>query len=159
MFFVGHVQGFIDTVIEKGIILYRLFQRGAVQQVGMEQQRPARQHHPFAVVLFSADLSGGDANDRSFLVVVLPTTVCQVYLRFVMKEYAIDAVIVQAMTYRGHFRVVNDTDQRMPVGMPHPPAIIAHVSDLQNFVHSILYDSFLTNAKIHYFNHLAECQE
>ena len=124
----------------------------------MEQQRPARQHHPFAVVLFSADLSGGDANDRSFLVVVLPTTVCQVYFRFVMKEYAIDAVIVQAMTYRGHFRVVNDTDQRMPVGMPHPPAIIAHVSDLQNFVHSILYNSFLVNAKIHYFNYIAEYQ-
>ena len=62
------------------------------------------------------------------------------------------------MTYRGHFRVVNDTDQRMPVGMPHPPAIIAHVSDLQNFVHSILYNSFLVNAKIHYFNYIAEYQ-
>lgn len=91
MFFVGHVQGFIDTVIEKGIILYRLFQRGAVQQVWMEQQCPARQHHSFTVVLFSADLSGGDADDRSLLVVVLPATVCQVYFRFVMKENAIDA--------------------------------------------------------------------
>lgn len=91
VFFIGHVQGFIDTVIEKGIILYRLFQRGGVQQVWMEQQCPARQHHSFTVVLFSADLSGGDADDRSLLVVVLPATVCQVYFRFVMKENAIDA--------------------------------------------------------------------
>ena len=73
-----------------------------------------------------------------------------------MKENTIDAVIVQAMTYRGHFRVVNDTDQRMSVGMAYPPAVIAHVSDLQNFVHNILYSSFHTNAKIHHFNHIAE---
>lgn len=58
---VGHVQGFVDPVIEKGISLYLLFQRGSVQQVGMEKQCPACDRHALPVIFLTSDLSGSNA--------------------------------------------------------------------------------------------------
>ena len=137
VFFVGHVQGFIDTVIEKGVILYGLFQMGRVQQVGMKKQRPSRQHHLFAVILLPSYLAGSHADDGSFLVVVFAASVCQIYFRFIVKEDSVHAVIVQAVTDGGHFRVIDDTDQRMAVGVPDIAAVIAYISYLHNLSHSI----------------------
>lgn len=67
MFLVGHVQSFIDAVIEKGVILYRLFQSCSMQQVGMKKQRPARQVYPLAIVFLAAYLTGATQMTVPFL--------------------------------------------------------------------------------------------
>ena len=133
---VGHVQGFVDAVIEEGIFLDTPFQREAVQQVGMEQERPARQHHPLAVVLLAAYLPGSHADDRTLLVIILAAAVCQVYLRLIVEEDAVHAVIVQAVAHGRHLGIVDDADQRVLLFASNVAGIVVDVPYFQYLAHS-----------------------
>ena len=133
--FVRHVEGFIDTVVEKRVIPDGLLQRSAVQQIGMEKQGPACQHHFLPIVLLAAYLSGSHTDDRTFLVVVLAAAVCEVYLRLVMEKDAVHAVIVQAVTHGRHFRIVDDADQRMLLLASEIAAVVAYILDFHYLRH------------------------
>ena len=135
--FVGHMEGFIDTVIKERVILDGLLQWSAVQQVGMEQERPARQHHFLAIVLLAAHLSGSHTDDRTFLVVVLAAAVSEVNICLVVEKDAIHAVIVQAVTHGRHLRIVNDADQRMLFHVSEIAAVVAHVLDFHYLRHIV----------------------
>ena len=135
---VGHVQGFVDAVIEEGIFLDAPFQREAVQQVGVEQECPARQHHPLAVVLLATHLSGSHADDRPFLVIILAASVCQVYLRLIVEEDAVHAVIVQAVAHGRHLGIVDDADQRVLLFASNVAAVVVDVPYFQYLAHIIV---------------------
>ena len=139
MLLVGHVQGFVDAVIEEGVFLDTFFQWEAVQQVGVEQECPARQHHPFAVVLLAAYLPGSHADDRTLLVIIFATTVCQVYLRLVVEEDAVHAVIVQAVTHGRHLGIVDDADQRVLLFASDVAAVVVDVPYFQYLAHLVSY--------------------
>lgn len=51
---IAHVQGLVHPVVEKRVAPDVPFERKAVEQVGMEQERPAGNGHPFSVVLLAA---------------------------------------------------------------------------------------------------------
>ena len=55
-----------------------------------------------------------------------------------MKENAIYTITVQAMPYGRYFSVVDDTDQRMPVGMSEVAAVVAYVFYFHNLTHGFL---------------------
>ena len=139
MLFVGHVQGFVDAVIEEGIFLDAPFQRETVQQVGVEQERPARQHHLLAVVLLAANLPGSYADDRPFLVIILAAAVCQVYLRLVMEEDAVHAIIVQAVAYGRHLCIVDDADQRVLLLAAEVAGVVIDIPYFQYLAHIVSY--------------------
>lgn len=56
--FVCHVQGFVHTIVKKGVVSDVFFEGKTVQQVGMEQECPTGNRHPFAVIFLAAHLSG-----------------------------------------------------------------------------------------------------
>ena len=136
---IGHVQGFVDAVIEEGIFLDAPFQREAVQQVGVEQECPARQHHLLAVVLLAAYLPGSHTDDRTLLVIILATAVCQVYLRLIVEEDAVHAVIVEAVAHWRHFGIVDDADQRVLLFASEVAAVVVDVSYFQYLAHLVSY--------------------
>ena len=131
----GHVQGLVDTVIEEGILPDALFKREAVQQVRVEKQRPARQHHLLPIVLLAAHLSWSHADDRTLLVIILAAAVCQVYLRLIVEEDAVHAVIIQAVTHGRHLGIVNDADQRMLLFASNVAGIVVDVPYFQYLAH------------------------
>ena len=139
MLLIGHVQGFVDAVIEEGIFLDAPFQREAVQQVGVEQECPARQHHLLAVVLLAAYLPGSHTDDRTLLVIILATAVCQVYLRLIVEEDAVHAVIVEAVAHWRHFGIVDDADQRVLLFASEVAAVVVDVSYFQYLAHLVSY--------------------
>ena len=53
------------------------------------------------------------------------------------------------MTNGRHFRIIDDTDQRMVIGVSEIAAVIAYVSYFHNPTHGIM--RYLIYAKIHYF--------
>ena len=145
---VGHVQGLVDTVVEEGILPDAPFEREAVQQVGMEQERPARNRHPFAVVLLAAHLPGSHAEQRPLVVIVLAAAIIEVHVGIVPEEQPVHAVIVQAVAYGRHLGIVDDADQRVLLRASDVAAVIIHVPYLQNLAHR----SFrLTDTKITFF--------
>ena len=116
---IGHVQGFVDAVIEEGI--------------------PARQHHLLAVVLLAAYLPGSHTDDRTLLVIILATAVCQVYLRLIVEEDAVHAVIVEAVAHWRHFGIVDDADQRVLLFASEVAAVVVDVSYFQYLAHLVSY--------------------
>ena len=121
MLLFGHVQGLVDTVIEEGILPDALFKREAVQQVRVEKQRPARQHHLLPIVL----------------VIILAAAVCQVYLRLIVEEDAVHTVIIQAVAHGRHLGIVNDADQRMLLYASNVAGIVVDVPYFQYLAHNI----------------------
>ena len=105
----------------------------------MEQKRPARQHHPFAVVLLAANLSGSHADDRPLLVIILAAAVCQVYVGLVVEENAVYAIIVQAVAHGRHFIIVDDADQRVLLCASHVTGIVVDVPYFQYLAHLVFY--------------------
>ena len=99
VFLVGHMQGFVDAVIEEGIFLDTFFQRETVQQIGMEQECPACNRHPLVVVLLAANLSRSHAQQRAFVVIVFAAAIVQIHIGIVPQEQSVHAVIVQAVAY------------------------------------------------------------
>ena len=137
VFLVGHVQGLVDAVIEEGILLDVLLERKTVQQVGMEKQSPSRQHHLLAVVLLAAYLPGSHADYRTLLVIILAAAVCQVYLRLVVEEDAVHAVIVQTMAHGRHLGIVYDADQGVLLFASEVATIIIDIPYFQYCAHAV----------------------
>ena len=132
---VGHVQGLVDAVVEEGILPDAPFEREAVQQVGMEQERPARNRHPLAVVLLAAHLPGSHAEQRPLVVIVLAAAIIEVHAGIVPEEQPVHAVIVQAVAYGRHLGIVDDADQRVLLRASDVAAVIIHVPYLQYLAH------------------------
>ena len=99
MFFIRHVQRFIDMVVEEGIFLDALFERETVQQVRMEKQSPSRNGHPFAVVFLASHLSGCHAQQCALVVVIFAAAVIQVHIGIVSEKKRVHTVVVQTVTY------------------------------------------------------------
>ena len=137
MFFVDHVQGFIHAVVEKRILLDTLFERETMQQVGMEQERPTGNRHPLAIILFTANLSGSHAEQRTFVIIVFAATIVQIHIGIVPKEQPIHTVIVQAVAYGRNLVIVNDADQRVLVGASEVAAVIIDIPNFQYLAHLV----------------------
>ena len=134
MFLVGHVQRFVYTVIEKGVVPNAFFQMRAAQQVGMKKQCPSRQHNLFAVVFLSTYLAGRDADYRAFVVVVFAASVRQVYICLVVEKDSVNAVVVKAVAHGRHVCIFYYAYKRVIVGVPDVPAVIAYVFYFQYLV-------------------------
>ena len=137
MLFIGHVEGFVDTVIEEGIFLDAFFQWETVQQVGVKQECPARQHHLLAIVLLTANLSGSYADDSPLLVIILAAAVCQIYLRLIVEEDAVHTVIVQAVTHGRHLGIVDDADHGMLLLATDIAGIVVDIPYFQYLAHLV----------------------
>ena len=137
MLLVCHVEGFVDPVVEEGVFLDAFFQRETVQQVGVEQQRPSRQHNLLAVVLLAAYLPGSHADDRTLLVIILAAAVCQ-------EEDAVNAVIVEAVAHGRHLGIVDDTDQGVLLGAPDIAGIVIDIPYFQYCAHAVCGQVFRT---------------
>ena len=61
---IGHVQGLVHPVVEKLVAPDVPFERKAVEQVGMEQERPAGNGHPLSVVFLATTGAGVFPSDR-----------------------------------------------------------------------------------------------
>ena len=135
MLLIGHVQGLIDSIFKKGVILHVSFEREAMQQVRMEKQRPARNRHPFAVVFLASHLSGGHTQQRAFVVVIFAAAIIQIHIGIVPEKKRVHAVVVQTMTYGGHFGIVHHSDQRMPHGATEITSVVIYISYFQYLAH------------------------
>ena len=135
----GHVQGLVDTVIEEGILPDALFKREAVQQVRVEKQCPARQHHLLPIVLLTTHLAWSHADYRTLLVIILAAAVCQIYLRLIVEEDAVHSVIIQTVAHGRHLGIVNDTDQRVLLFASDVAAVVVDISYFQYLAHLVSY--------------------
>ena len=127
MLFLCHVQGLVHPIVEKGKLPDGFLKMRAVQQVRMEEQCPPREIYPSAVVFLASYLPGGNADYRPPPVVVLAAPILQVYIRLIMKEDAIHAVVVKAVRHRRYLREVYDANKRMPHSGSYMQTIIAHI--------------------------------
>ena len=62
---------------------------------------------------------------------LLAAAVCKVYLRLVVKEDAVHTVIIQAVAHRRHLGIVDDADQRVPVGASEIAAVVVDIPNFQ----------------------------
>ena len=150
MLLFGHVQGLVDTVIEERILPDAFFKREAVQQVRVEKQCPARQHHLLPIVLLAAHLSGSHADYRTLLVIILAAAVCQVYLRLIVEEDAVHTVIIQAVAHGRHPGIVDDADQRVLLCASHVTGIVIDIPYLQYLAHNLFCMIYFNNLRLLY---------
>ena len=97
-----------------------------------------------AVVLLAAYLPGSHADDRTLLVIILAAAVCQVNLRLVVEEDAVNAVIVEAVANGRHLGIVDDTDQGVLLGAPDIAGIVIDIPYFQYCAHAVCGQVFRT---------------
>ena len=86
---------------------------GAADQVGVEAERMAPGLELLARVLDADDLSGGEADDRTLLIIVALAAVDQVAILLVLEEYHVEAERMPHMAHGTGLRKVDHAHQRM----------------------------------------------
>ena len=127
--------------------MYALFERKAVQQVGVEKQRPAGYRHPLAVVLLAAHLSRRHAKQRARLVIIPSAPVVEVHVGVVAQKQTVNAVIAKAMPYGRNLGIVDNTYKRVLLSAAQVAGIVVHVPYLQYVAHSCVYIPYLHKDK------------
>ena len=110
------VQGLVHLVGEERVARDVAPERGAAQQVGMEQQRPAFGRNLRLILHLHLDhLSRSHEYERSLLIVVVVTSVAQIAALHVLEENGVKSEAVAVMAGRNGFRLrkVDDAHQRM----------------------------------------------
>ena len=83
---VGQVQRLVLSIVEEGIALHALGQRGAVYKVGVENQAGHVHRLFFVDDVHLHRLPGGETHHRAFLVIVLLAAVAQRAIHAVLDE-------------------------------------------------------------------------
>ena len=86
---------------------------GAADQIGVEAERIALGLELLACILDADDLPGGEADDRSLLIIVALAAVDQVAILLILEEYHVEAERMPHVAHGTSLRKVDHAHQRM----------------------------------------------
>ena len=107
------MQRFVHLIGEEGVSVHVASERGAVQQVGMEQQRPPFGLELHAAVVDADTLSGGQTHERSLLVVVGAAAVADVAAFHLFEKNGVESEAVAHVFDGAALREIDDVHQRV----------------------------------------------
>ena len=132
----GHEQGLVCVIGEKGVGMHALFEVAALQEFGVEEQRPALRADFLAGIGLATYLAGGHTHQGMPVKVVLCEPVGQVLKRLIANENGIHVVIVERMPAMLQLVVMDDRDKRMQLRSPDVAGIVIDAMNLQDFLHT-----------------------
>ena len=106
-----------------------------MQQLGVEEQRPAFGLYFFAGIGLAANLSGRNTHQGVAVKVVGSQAVSEIPQGFVADEDAIDIVVVERMAAMLQLVVVDDRDERMQHGRTDVTGVVVDAVNFQYLFH------------------------
>lgn len=134
---VGHVECFVDVIGEIGVGGHATFEVGSMQQLGIEEQRPALGLYLLACVGLAAYLSRGHAHQGVAVQVVGSQPIGEFLERFVADEHAEDVVVVERVAAVLQLVVMNHRDERMQLRRTDVACVVVDAVYLQYLIHHI----------------------
>ena len=102
----------------------------------MEQQGPSFGLEHLSVILETDDLARSEANDRTFLIVVILAPVDHIAALDLFQEYGIKSVGLALVRQPTGLRHVDHADQRMQGFDAHAFVILKNIFDVYDLIHS-----------------------
>ena len=127
----GEVQRFVDLVGEEGVLADMAPEVGAADQIGVEAERIALGLELLACILDADDLPGGEADDRSLLIIVALAAVDQVAILLILEEYHVEAERMPHVAHGTSLRKVDHAHQRMQRLHAEPVVVFGDGLDIQ----------------------------
>ncbi len=131
----GEVQRLVGLVGEERITADIAAQRGAANQIGMEDQRPPLGLELLAVVLDARDLPGSDGHDGPLLIIVVLTAVDQIAAPDLLEKKGVEAESMAHVTNPARLGEVDDRHQRVEGLDAQQVVVLENMLEMLDFIH------------------------